>query len=345
MRYLQVRAGTLSVRAARRTVAVVATLAGAAVLVAVVAVLFGDYPSAPGDALAALVGSGDDRLARVFVQDVRLPRAVAAVVVGLALGASGAIFQSVSGNPLGSPDIIGFTVGSATGALVSIIIFGGTPTQVALGALAGGAATALVVHLLATRGGVVAGYQLVLVGVGAGAILSAVNTLLIVRTSLPAAQAAAQWLAGSLNAMTWSVVALAGPVCALLCLLALLLSRPLTVSALGDEAGAALGIRPQRVRTAAVAVAVALVSLATAVAGPIAFVALAAPQLGHRLVRTSGPHLTTSMAMGAALVLACDQVAQRLFAPVQLPVGVVTGSLGGLYLIWLLAHNARTRRP
>ncbi|MFY1634976.1 FecCD family ABC transporter permease [Solwaraspora sp. WMMB335] len=344
-RYLHWRLGPVAVLVARRPAAVVAVLGAVVAGAAGFAVLFGDYPATPGGSLAALLGTGDDALAVVFVRDLRLPRALAAVVVGGSLGASGAIFQSVSGNPLGSPDIIGFTAGAASGALVSIVLFGGTPAQVALGALAGGFATAAVVYVLSRRrGGGVAGHQLVLVGVGVGAVLSAVNSLLLVRSSLTAAQTAAQWLAGSLNGMSWATVSVAGGAAGLLAVLAAALSRRLAAAMLGDDVSAGLGVPPQRVRAVAVAVGVGLVSLATAAAGPIAFVALAAPQLARRLTRPAGPGIGGAMVMGALLVIVCDQLAQRLFAPVQLPVGVVTGSLGGLYLVWLLARDVR-RRP
>ncbi|WP_433528290.1 FecCD family ABC transporter permease [Micromonospora sp. CA-263727] len=343
MSVLPVRLGPWSVRLRRRAVAVGAVLFLVIAGVAAVAVLSGEYPSTPDRALDALLGRGDV-LAQVFVREVRLPRALAAVVVGAALGGSGAIFQALSGNPLGSPDIIGFTVGAATGAVTTIILFGGTPTQVAIGALVGGFAVAAGVFLLARRGGGVTGPRLVLVGVGVGAVLTAVNSLLLVRASLAAAQTAAVWLAGSLNAMSWPTVTVAGGAGLLLCGLAVTLSRPLTLIVLGDDVAAGLGTRPRQVRAACIAVGVALVSLATAIAGPIAFVALAAPQLARRLTGAPEPALTVSMAMGAALVLCCDQVAQRLFAPVQLPVGVVTGSLGGVYMLWLLSRQVRQRR-
>ncbi|MDG4762591.1 iron chelate uptake ABC transporter family permease subunit [Solwaraspora sp. WMMD406] len=344
-RHLRWRLGPVALLVARRPAVVAAVLLAGVVSAAGFAVLFGDHPASPGESLAALFGTTDDVLAVIFVRDLRLPRALAAVVVGGSLGASGAIFQSVSGNPLGSPDIIGFTAGAASGALVSIILIGGTPAQVAIGALVGGFVTAVVVYGLSRRrGGGVSGYQLVLVGVGIGAVLSAVNALLLVRSSLTAAQTAAQWLAGSLNAMSWATVSVAGSAACLLAVLAAPLSRLLAVLMLGDDVSAGLGVPPHRVRAVAVAVGVALVSLATAVAGPIAFVALAAPQLARRLTRSAGPGIGGAVMMGALLVLVCDQLAQRLFAPVQLPVGVVTGSLGGLYLVWLLARDAR-RRP
>ncbi|MFT4228635.1 iron chelate uptake ABC transporter family permease subunit, partial [Micropruina sp.] len=120
-----------------------------------------------------------------------------------------------------------------------------------------------------------------------------------------------------------------------------LLARPLGALVLGDDLAAALGVRVERSRTLLVVVGVALVAVATATAGPIGFIALAAPQIARRLTRTSGVGFGAAALVGGALVLASDLVAQRLFAPTQLAVGVVTGVLGGGYLIWLLGSQWR----
>ncbi|MFD4636464.1 FecCD family ABC transporter permease [Lentzea sp. NPDC058436] len=338
-----VRTGPVVLRVRVRSVLGVSALVVACAAVAALGIVTGDYPDTVAGSFAALIGSTGDPLASVFVVDVRLPRIVAAAAVGAALGVSGAAFQVVSGNPLGSPDITGFTAGSATGALVAIIVFGGSPTSVASGAVAGGVAVAVLIYLLARRGGVT-GHRIVLVGVGVGAALAAVNSMLLVRASLGAAQTAAQWLAGSLNGMTWDRVwpTLLGV--GVLIPAAFALSRSLSLLSMGDDIATGLGGRPARTRVAAIAVAVGLVSIACAAAGPVAFVALAAPQLAARLVRTTGAGLTGAAAMGALLVLAGDRIAQDLLSPVQLPVGVVTGSVGGLYLAWLLARQRRVRR-
>lgn len=333
----------VAIRLERRAVLVSSALAALAVVLAVVAMSLGEYDLSALDVARILSGASDDALADYFVKEVRLPRVVAAVAVGAALGASGGIFQSMSGNPLGSPDIIGFTTGSATGALLLLVAFAATPDQVALGALFGGLTTAGVVYALSYRRGVAA-IRLVLVGVGVGAMLQAANALLVVRASLPAAQAAAVWLAGSLNSVTWTRVALITAALAVLLPVSLALAHPLKVVVLGDAVATGVGVRVERTRLALVLVGVALVAIAVATAGPIAFVALAAPQLAVRLTRSSGIGLGSAALMGAVLVLGSDIVAQRIFAPTQLPVGVVTGTLGGTYLIWLLVWRWR-RQP
>lgn len=339
-RHRVVRIGSIVLRPERRGILVGIVLAAAIVVAASAALLIGDYPMTPGQAILSLAGLGDDPLAQYFVQDQRAPRVLAAVLVGAALGVSGTIFQSLSANPLGSPDVIGFTIGAATGALLQIVVFDAGPAAVAVGAVAGGFATAALVYALAWRRGL-AGFRLVLVGIGVAAVLQGVNSLLVVRASLSAAQTAAQWLAGSFNATTWDETLLVLVAVVVLIPSALLLARPLGAMVMGDELATGLGIRVERRRLDLVVVGVALVSLAVAAAGPIAFVALAAPQLARRLTRTSGVGMGAAAIMGGLLVLVSDIVAQRLFAPTQLPVGVVTGSLGGAYLIWLLAREWR----
>lgn len=310
-----------------------------------VSLLIGDYDISVADVFGAIFGAQtfDDPLVPYFVDQVRLPRVVGGILVGAALGTSGAIFQVLSGNPLGSPDIIGFTRGSATGAIIAIIVFGGSTPVVAAGAIVGGLVTAAVVYGLAWRGGV-SGYRLVLVGIGVGAVLAAVNSLLIVKADLAAAQKASQWMAGSLNATLW-------PQCAAVALaLAVLLPaaagqfRAMTLMPLGDPLAIGLGVRMERSRLLMVVIGVALMAVAVAAAGPIAFVALAAPHLMRRITRTPGIGLFGAGLMGAFLVLASDLIARRVIAPNELAVGVVTGSLGGIYLIILLGMEWR-RRP
>ena len=328
----------ISLRVRRRSAAVCAALVLVTFAVAVLSVGTGDFPLSVGEVLAALAGQGDPAAAFI-VETLRLPRVLTALLVGGALGIAGAIFQSISRNPLGSPDIIGFTQGSVTGAFVVILWIGGTTFQVALGAVCGGLVTAVVVYLLALRGGV-QGYRLVLVGIGVSAMLLAVNHYLITRATRDDAFEAAHWMIGSVNGRGWEHV---WPVAAALAALvpaALALARPLTMLELGDDAARALGVSAERSRLALVFVAVGLTAVATASTGPVAFVALAAPQLARRLTRAAAPGLVSAALMGALLLAASDLAAQRLLS-VDLPVGIMTGAVGGLYLGWLLFSGWR----
>ncbi|MEU6856423.1 FecCD family ABC transporter permease [Rothia kristinae] len=327
-------------RVSLRQTLVLAALAVVLFGLAVLALMQGEYRLSPGEVLHTLTGGGP-RLARYFVTEVRAPRVLAAILVGAALGLSGAIFQVVSGNPLGSPDIIGFTHGAATGALLQIIVFDAGPGGVALGAVLGGLGTAVVVWGLTRRTGL-GGYRVVLIGIGVGSTLSALNSLLVVRASLTQAQTAAAWLVGSLNAMTWAKVALLGIALLILLPALLWLARPLTALMYGDAVAAGIGVPVGRVRVLALFVGVLLVALATATTGPVAFVALAAPHICRTLTRVTGAGLAGAGLTGAVLVLGADLLAQHAL-PGTLAVGVVTGALGGCYLVYLIA--AERRRP
>lgn len=337
-------AATLGRRQRRRKVVRVGlVLLAVMAILGAVAVTVGDYPLSVAGSWQAARGMNPDPLANYFVQHQRLPRIAAAIIVGAALGVSGGIFQTLTRNPLGSPDVIGFTNGAATGALIQIIVFSAAPAQVGAGAMIGGMVSAAVVYGLSYRGGS-SSLRLVLVGIGVAASLQAANSILIVRSSLSAAQNAVQWLAGSLNQASWSTVLLIGGPTVIVIGLAFSLQRTLTTLSLGDDLAGGLGVGVERSRLTLVAVGVALVATATAIAGPVAFVALAAPQLGLRLLGRGVMSLPIAALMGAVVVQLSDLVAQRLFAPTQLPVGVVTGTLGGAYLIWLLHRQWRGRR-
>ncbi|MFC9328965.1 FecCD family ABC transporter permease [Kitasatospora sp. NPDC057015] len=334
--------GGLSVRLHRRAAAVCALVLAVLLGVAVWTLTLGDFPMPAATVVDVLTGGGS-RAEHYIVMELRMPRLLTALLVGAALGLAGALFQTLARNPLGSPDVIGFTVGSASGALAVILLIGGSAATVAGGAVVGGLVTAALVYLLSRRGGT-QGYRLVLVGIGVSSLLSSVNAYLIARASFSDAQSAAVWLTGSLNARGWEHVV---PMTAALVLLlpaALLLGRPLRMLEMGDDAACSLGVRAEPVRIGLVLVGIALTAAATAAAGPIPFVALVAPQAVRRLTRATGPNLVGSALLGAVLLAASDIAAQRLLAPTQLPVGVFTGIVGGGYLVWLIAGQWRSGR-
>ena len=301
----------------------------------------GDFPVPVADVVRSLTGRGDTGT-DFIVLTLRLPRVLTALLVGAALGLSGAIFQSLTRNPLGSPDFIGLTIGASTGALIVILVLNGGTTQIALGALAGCAFTAIAIYLLAYSGGA-HGFRLILMGIGLGAVLDAFNSFLITRARLDEAIGAQRWLVGSLNGRGWEDVRPVALAVLILLPIALVHARQLTMLSFGDEAAAALGVPVERTRFTLFAVSVALAGVATAAAGPIGFVALAAPQVARRLTGTVGVGLVGSAAMGAFLLSASDFLAQRVLSDSQLPVGVATGAVGGVYLCWLLVHEWRRK--
>ena len=281
--------GVINWRMPLRLLLVNLSLLALCLTMAVAALCYGTLQLSLEQVFAALSGEAPKNLVTVVTQ-WRLPRIAMALLLGGALGMSGAIFQSIIRNPLGSPDVIGFNMGAYTGALIAITLFNGGYYYIAGGALAGGILSALAIYLLAWRQGI-AGFRLIIVGIAISAVLVSTNTWLIITASLERAMDAAMWQAGSLNGMTWQK------------------AQPAT----------------------------AFIVLAAAAA----LLALAAPQIARRLAGQSSVTLTSSALMGATLLLGADVVSQHLFAPIQLPVGVVTVCIGGLYLIWLLIREAR----
>ncbi|KDS92820.1 iron chelate uptake ABC transporter family permease subunit [Dermabacter hominis] len=322
-----------------RVLAVCTTLALLTLILAVISLTHGTYPVPLGDVAAALTGTASAQT-HMLVVGWRLPRALFAIACGIALAISGAIFQSLTRNPLGSPDIIGFSSGSYTGAILVMLLLGSTRyLDIAAGAILGGIVTAAIVYLLATVRGTVQSFRLIIMGIGVAALLSSLNSALMLSTSVDTAMLAAVWAAGSFNALghdqLWPMTAL------LLILLAavITLAPGLRQLELGDDAAQSLGLRANRTRALAVVLGVALTALVTAAAGPISFIALAAPQIARRLVRGSGLLLVPSALVGAFSLLTSDVLAQRI----GMPVGVVTVSLGGTYLAWLLISEFRRR--
>ncbi|MFI9344208.1 FecCD family ABC transporter permease [Streptomyces sp. NPDC052773] len=334
--------GGLSVRLDVRAVTVVVLLLAAALAASVVLIGTGDFPIPAGDVVRTLLGDGNPGQ-EFIVNELRLPRVLVGLLVGASLGLGGALFQAISRNPLGSPDILGLGQGATAGALVVIVLFSGSASEVTLGALAGGLVTGISIYVFAWKRGV-HGYRLVLVGIGVSAIVTAVNGYLMTKADLVDASRALVWMTGSLSGRDWAQVWPLLALCAVLVPLVLANARGLRMMEMGDDISNALGVRVERVRMLLMVAAVLLTAAATAAAGPVSFVALTAPQLARRLTRSPGPNLLPSLCMGAALLVIADWASQRIFGADQLPVGVVTGVVGGVYLLWLLVTERRAGR-
>ncbi|MEN4946415.1 iron chelate uptake ABC transporter family permease subunit [Pseudomonas proteolytica] len=330
------RLGRWSIRLEPRGLMVCAALTILALLLAAVLLGTGTLTLGPAELWAALSSDQAEPTAQRILYRIRLPRVLTAMLVGAALGLAGALFQSIARNPLGSPDIIGFTTGSASGAIVQIILFDAGPLATALAAVVAGLITAfLVMGLSRGRGS----QGLVLVGIGVGATLSGLNNLLLVSANLDQAMFAQMWLAGSLNTRTWDHVLPALLGLALALPVALFHSRRASLLEMGEATAGALGVIPARTRRVLVLAAVALTAIATASAGPIAFIALAAPQLARRLARPAGLALLPAALMGALLLMLADLLSQRFAAFAHLPIGLVAGVMGGTYLLWFLLRR------
>ncbi|WP_249976284.1 FecCD family ABC transporter permease [Vreelandella olivaria] len=333
------RLGSLSIGIAPRVLLINVVLLFMVIVLAVSLLMLGRMSLSPAQVIEVLVAPQSTGIEGRIVWGIRLPRVLTGLFAGAALGVSGAIFQSISRNALGSPDIIGFTTGSATGAIAYIVLVGQHTLGILLATVASGTLTALVVYLLARRQGQVDSYRLVLIGIGVGATLSALNSLLLVKGNLDSAVQANVWLAGSLNARHW--IHALPPLIGTLTLLpiALYAARALSMIEMGDDVSRQLGVSVERTRRSMIFCGVVLAALATGAVGPIAFIALAAPQLITRLTRTPGVPILGAAVMGAALLLSADLITQYLPGQLILPIGRITAIAGGIYLLWLLTRR------
>ncbi|GAA4032446.1 iron chelate uptake ABC transporter family permease subunit [Allokutzneria multivorans] len=328
-------------RARPRTVLVCSLLAAAAFLLLCLEITIGDFPLTVPEVAAGLFGSGDPA-ALLVINEIRLPRALIGVLIGLAFGVGGLLFQALARNPLASPDVIGVTDGANTFAVATLLTGAGASFGLGVSAMAvlGGVVVSAIVVALSWKRGTT-GLRIVLVGIGMAALCGSITDYLLLKSGAFQAQQAVVWLVGSLSGRTWgSVYPLAIAVVVLLPA-ALLLWKWLAGLELGEDSATGLGVPVQTARLAVMAVGVGLVSFATAAAGPVAFVALLAPQIALRLVRPSVPPMVTSGLVGAVVVLAADLIARTLLSSGELPVGVVTGVVGAPVLLWLLARSFR----
>ncbi|MFI6484773.1 FecCD family ABC transporter permease [Nonomuraea sp. NPDC050663] len=308
-----------------------------------VALTHGDYPLTIQQVFATLIG-GEHGFERTIVVEWRLPVAIATVVFGMLLGIGGAIFQSLTRNPLGAPDVIGFDSGAYTAVVVAILVAETrSHWSIAGAAIAGGMATAFVVYVLSYRSGI-RGFRLIIVGLGVSAMLGSLNAYLISRAELEDAMSVGYWSAGSIARITWTPLIPSLLLAAVIVVSATLLAPAMRRLELGDDAAVTLGTRPGPARLGLIVTGVATVAVVTAAAGPITFISLTAPQLARRLTRSPGVSLLAAAAMGATLMAGAHLLSlliAQAYRPV--PVGLITICLGGGYLIWLLIGEARRR--
>ncbi|MFE4002148.1 FecCD family ABC transporter permease [Nocardioides sp. YIM B13467] len=302
----------------------------------------GDYPISVPDTAKVILGGGNDA-ERFIVWDLRLPRSVVGLLVGAGFAMSGAIWQSITRNPLASPDLLGITAGASAGA-VAVIVFGGTAflgttIGVPAAAMAGGLLTGVVIYLLAWRRGI-EGFRLVLIGVAVNGILLALTNWMLVIGEVWDAQEATVWLNGSLNGRGWDDAVPAAIAVGAIGTVALASTFQLSALKLGDDTARALGVRVQLSQSVLLIASVLLAAMCVTAAGPIGFIAFVAPQVALRIARTPGPPLLASALTGAALVVGSDYVA-RVLLPVELPVGIVTTAIGGPFLMYLIIRTNR----
>lgn len=314
-------------------------LAAAVAALFVLTMMVGSFRLTAAEVVTSVLHLADNPSIDFVVRGLRLPTALSALTVGLALGASGTVFQQLLRNPLASPDFVGITSGASLAAVSGIVLAQVGGLAVCLLALGGAIAAALVMYLLAWRDGI-SGYRFILIGIGVAVFFEGLTGYLLIKAELFEARQAMHWLTGSVGQASDDELKLLGGALVVLLPLAVILSRKLRVLELGDDTARALGSRVEITRAALLATAVLLVALAVSVAGPIVFVALVAGPIANRVLGPATGGIAAAALVGALLLLTADLVAVHLL-PTPLPTGVVTGAVGAPYLLWLLATTNR----
>jgi iron complex transport system permease protein len=326
------------------TVFVVLTLVALAGMIANVGV--GEYPISPLDVVKTILGlnTGDDTYSFI-VNVLRLPRAIVAVLVGVALALSGAILQGMTQNDLAAPDIVGVNEGAALGAVTLIVVFPSvSAAYVPPAAFVGGVAMAGLLYLLAWRGNS-SPIRMILIGIGLGAVASAIITFMITFGDIYEVSQALVWLTGSVYGRSWEQVSSFLPWLLVFVPLTLILSRHLNSLGLGEEVARGLGTRVERERGLLLLSSVALAASAVATAGDVGFVAFIAPHIARGLVGPNhGGLLPVSAATGGAIVVLADLVGRTALAPIEIPCGIVTSIVGAPYFLYLLYRNSRATK-
>lgn len=320
-----------------------AALALALLFGLVLSLSLGEVIIAPADLPALLAGRGEDPLAALVLLEIRLPRALVALLVGVALAVAGAIAQAVLRNPLAEPGLLGIHAGAGLAAMLLIVHQAtAAPALLPAASFAGATLAAAGIVLLAWRGGA-SSLRLILIGIGLSALCGALSTLISVQGDVAAVQRAMAWLSGSVSRGDWRQVGLLAAALAVLLAATALLARELDLAAFDDDLARGRGQRVDLLRLLLVLLMALLSGAAVAAAGLIGFVGLVAPHLARLLVGPSHARLLPVAALlGALLMLAADLAGRTVIAPAQLPAGLVTAILGTPFfflLMWRRSHG------
>ncbi|RKS07224.1 iron complex transport system permease protein [Nocardiopsis sp. Huas11] len=291
--------------------------------------------------LVDLLTGRADQVTRFVLIELRLPRLLTAVVTGACLGLSGALLQTIVRNPLASPDIVGITHSASAAGVLGVVYLGLSGLALAGFVSLGALAAATAIYLLAWRQGV-AGYRLLLIGIGVAALSTSVTSWVLTQSDVRDARVALTWITGSLARSDWPTLNPLLGCFAVLVVALVLLGGRLRSLELGDDSATSLGVPAERSRLWLLLTSVALAASAVAVAGPVAFVALVSAPIARRTVGAGRLALLPAALIGAIIMLASDLLAQFTIPGIILPVGVVTGIVGAPYLLWLLMRTNRS---
>lgn len=327
----------LPVNTNRGRLLLTAGLAALCLLSMLLGLLLGSTSHTPAELLRGLTAGGDDPLFRILLY-VRMPRMLGSVLAGAALALSGMLLQSVLNNPMASPNIIGVNAGAGFfGLLAGVLLPGTTAPAAFLGALV----TALFIFLLARKAGL-SRTTLVLAGVAVNAMLNAGVQAL--NTLFPELSIGSGFMAGSFSGVTFRAIGNAAWFLAAGGVLAAFLTGELNVLRLGEESAASLGQNVAAVRFLTVVAAALLAGGAVSFAGLLGFAGLLVPHMARKLLGSDNRWLYPGcILLGGSLVSLCDTLSRVLFAPFELPVGILLSALGGPFFLWLLLRRKGRR--
>lgn len=313
----------------------------------IISLMVGSYHMSPTEVLGTFLGRGS-KIQEFTIYDLRLPRIILAIVVASALAFSGGILQAITRNPLAESGMIGINAGAAF-FVVLWISFGtsayysamklSTVLLMPLIAIFGAIVAVVFIYLFAYKGGI-RPVRFILTGVGVNAGISAVITFYQLNMSKGDYNQVLTWTNGSLWGSSWNYIFITAPFVLLLIIVVLVRSRTLDALGLGDELAQGIGVHVQKEMIFFLGAAAFLAALATAVAGNIAFLGLLGPQIAKRF---TGPihrrMLPLAAGISSVILVVADTAARNLFAPIEIPVGIVVSILGVPYFMYLMMKS------
>ncbi|WP_372813868.1 FecCD family ABC transporter permease [Paenibacillus sp.] len=289
------------------------------------------------EVIMAVVGHNGES-SGVVVVEFRLPRVVAAILIGAAMAVSGALLQGVIRNPLAAPDLLGVTGGASVAVVAFMTLSAGAYSihWVPVIAIVGAFAAAALNYMLAWKKGV-SPFRLVLIGIGISTAMGALTTFILISGPAYLASQVLNWITGSIYGTNWKYIAALFPWVAVFLPLAFLFAKELNVQSLGEDVAVGLGSRLQLNRFMLLAISVSLAGAAVGVAGTISFIGLLAPHMARKLAGNSYKILLPiSALLGAIIVLLADVAGRMLFQPLDIPAGVFTAGIGAPFFMYLL---------
>lgn len=326
----------------KRLPIVLAILSLVTLVVAILCIAVGEYAISPVDIWYTLIGAGSAKQ-EFIIMTLRMPRIIVAFLVGAGLAASGTILQGITRNYLASPGIIGLNAGASLAAVAAIVLFPALGQAfLPMAAFVGAFLTAVIIYLLAWQQGS-SPIRMILVGLGVTSIASALVTLVLTFGQIRLVNQAAIWMIGSMYGRDWEHVWPLVVTQAIFLPLSLLFARHLNLLQMGNDVAKGLGGRIETEGGLLLLFSIALASSAVAAAGPLNFVGLMAPHIARRLVgNTHGGLLLTAAFCGGLIVLLADLLGRVLFAPIEIPCGIITAVIGAPYFLYLL-YGERSR--